>query len=278
MMAAPTSHRELALLFTKLALGKPVLGSGVRIWSWPFKKPNNRVTLWTEFYQYQEELSPDQIDFIGPNQGVMELSDDELEAWDGYEIEVFGWETDPQIVPEGAPTWTINLKEENRPPITLLLIRQWARYKDSPLRAEHLWIPGEGPRRSLQWLAEGEDTTDLRRARRGLQLLQGQLQPAYLSSRRRPPYYTFPEDDATFFTDLQQAVHEAVRRGADVNLTALAAIGVGPARDRHTVGMYIDDSGYDLEKIRTEAKRCVNRLSNCSVNVRDRAKFKKNRA
>ena len=211
--------------------------------------------------------------------------------WIGYRFDFFGQRVDAPpppggewpfcIVPGGAPDPRDDPDTQLlRWPLIFQFWRLQAFHEQSKLYAELRWHPGwKKPRAFIGGGEERHSPLETSKADRGMTLLLD-LNAEMHRSRDggRPTYYTFPEDDAKFFADLQKAVREAVRRGADVNPTALAALGVGLAKDRRTVGTYIDGSGYDLEKIRAEAKRCVNRLSNCSVNVRDRAKFKKNRA
>jgi len=147
----------------------------------------------------------------------MELSDQDLEQWDGYELEVFGGLIDGST-PDDGHTWTINLAEEGQPPLKIRLDRQWVHYKDSPVRGELLRIPSQPEQRSIQWLDDRIPSDNhLARARDGLALLDGL--PKLLRGPGRPPSIHTkikvrgPDE---YRERIHKRVYQKVARGSDL--------------------------------------------------------------
>jgi len=120
---------------------------------------------------------------VVPRNGALVLEDAEANAWQGYRLELFGTELSSlghPAPPPGVPTITL-YDDVADASLTLLLWRQWARYENSPLRAELLWLPTGFAGYSIRVLEP--DATYSRKAAeaafQGLTLLRGRsLLPA----------------------------------------------------------------------------------------------------
>jgi hypothetical protein len=168
---APAVWRYLA----RVAIREQVLDSGIRlVTTRPVSRSDRGAEFSIELYRQTDDLPPHTFIKRGPMRTIMDLSEQELERWDGYELEVFGKPIDSST-PDDGHTWTINWAEEDgHPPNKVRLERQWVHYKDSPVRGELLRIPSQPDQRSIQWLDERNPSdTDLARARDGLALLDG---------------------------------------------------------------------------------------------------------
>jgi hypothetical protein len=259
-----------APFLARLAGGRPAPGPGIRIATvGPIARPAVELTI--ERFAASEgtlraggKLSALRIEET--LSAVMELSEAELERWAGYGLDLFGTPLDSPPTRDGGPTWTIAWEDPARPPGTTRLLRQWARYRDSPLRAQLLHLPGGPERASIEWLRDSEaEEDDLRRAHAGIRLLRGL--PKAIRAGGRPGNYAGP-DDPRLFADIGEAAHKAVGQGDRVNFTTLAKYGPNP---RSTIRRWIKSSGYDLKAIEAEALRC--RLGPCTYTWRRRATF-----
>jgi hypothetical protein len=277
--AVTSALRIDAPFLARLAAGRPAPGPGIRIATvGPIARPAveliiERFAAREETLQAGRKLSALRIEET--LSAVMELSESELEQWTGYGLDLFGTPLDNPPAPDGGPTWTITWEDPAKRPATTRLLRQRARYRDSPLRAQLLHLPGGTERASIERLRDGEaeddlrveTETDLRRARAGIRLLRGL--PKAIHAGGRPGDYAGP-DDPRLFEDIRKAAHEAVRQGERVNFTTLAKYGPKP---RSTIRRWIKSSGYDLKAIEAEALRCTRRLGPCTYIWRRRAAF-----
>jgi len=186
---------ETSLYLANFLLRRSVVGTGISlVTTRPIAKPEHRVEFALEIHQRAPHLRFDQRLTFGPLGTIMELSERELEQWDGYELEVFGGPVDSST-PDDGHTWVIKWAEEDaRAPLKLRLDRQWVHYKDSPVRGELLRIPSQPDQRSIQWLDERSPSDiDLTRARDGLALLDGL--PRIIRGTGRPRLEAAPRSD-----------------------------------------------------------------------------------
>jgi hypothetical protein len=161
-----------ALFFARLAAGRAALGPGIRIATvGAIDRPAVELTI--EIFTAADPLRGDALLRMETLQASRELSASELEQWAGYSLDLFGAPLDGPLTRDGGPTWTIAWEDQAKPSGTTRLLRQWARYRDSPLRAQLLHLPGGTERASIERLRDGETETDLRRARAGIRLLRG---------------------------------------------------------------------------------------------------------
>jgi hypothetical protein len=193
----------------------------------------------------------------------------------GYRIDVIGIPV--PFVPD-PPPWPYFPGKGCEPHTRGRIVQLWCLrifYKDAPVFGQLRWHPSFGtpePRITTEFRGPSYRVEDATRIAEGLLLLE---QQEIAGVGGHPDEYTDAEEPL-FFNDLQKTVHEAVRKGETVNWTALGRHGL---HDKRTYKKYVKHFGYDLQAIAVEAVQCTKGLKGfCSVNVRDRAKFKKSGA
>jgi hypothetical protein len=185
-----------------LALGFDVPGPGIRIASdGPVR--GNQVDMLTTLFNSSPQLPANRGIARGPIRSVMDLTDIERNAWLDYSIDLFGLDFPGSSLPPELPLhpghrWTINWRpEDNREPSTVVIYRQWVRYKNAPLRAEQLWLSEDREHSNVRVL-EPDATyspTAIERAFRGLALMRGNsLLPAIERATKPGPDPDLPDD------------------------------------------------------------------------------------
>jgi hypothetical protein len=145
------------------------------------------------------------------------------------------------------------------------------------LIAELRWWPGligaQPFFRPTTEVDQSIDTGHLRAAERARTLLYG-LRPN-LGSTGRPRFYD-ESNEAQFFEVLEEAVHRVAQSGDRVNPSTLQQHGF---MDRRTITATLERLKYDLDALAAEAHGCSRGGGRniCTVHVRRRAKFRKNR-
>ena len=107
-----------------------------------------------------------QADSVEIRESILELPPSDVEAWRGYSLAFFAWFIDPPTTttPDDPRVLWFTSDDPTLPQFCLRVLHAVARFGDSPLVAEQLWLPGTPERCSIRGLEHEHRANDIGRA------------------------------------------------------------------------------------------------------------------